>query len=136
MSTTIVRLSALGLAVVVVTMAYAVDNAIDAKSQKVTNNEVTVASVTTAEDALVVIHPQKTGEKNTPDTSVVLGYVAVKAGKSAEVKVVLQKTVSPGTRLLATLYTDAGEKGRFEPGTDKPVVGANGKPVVNPFKVQ
>ena len=129
------RLSALGLglAVSAVAAAYAADNTINASSQKVTNNEVIVHSVTTTEDALVVIHPRKeSGDKHTADTSVALGHVAVKAGESTDVKVVLEQPVSPGTKLVAVLYADAGEKGRFEPGTDKPIV----EPVSNGFTVR
>ena len=95
-----------------------------------TKNEVTVANVTTTEDALIVIHPRnKAGEL---DTSVALGHVAVKAGESTNVKVALEQAVSPGTKLVAVLYADSGEKDRFEPGTDKPIV----KPVSNNFTVK
>ena len=135
MSTTIARMSFGALTFLlalsaVTAAAYAADNQINVVSQKVTRNEVTVASVTTTEDALIVIYP--INKSDAP----ALGYAAVKAGESTNVKVPLEQPVSPGTRLIAVLYADAGEKGRFEPGTDKPIVRPVVRPVSNRFTVK
>jgi hypothetical protein len=38
----------------------------------------------------------------------------------------------PGDRLIAVLYSDMGEKGKFEPRIDKPIV----RPVSNRFTIE
>ena len=131
MSNILARMSINTLGVVlIVTSAYAAPNQVEVKSQRVTNNEVTVASVTAAEDALIVIFPRN--EAGEPDTTKALGQAPVKAGESTNVKVLLEHPVTPGSRLVAVLYADAGEKGKFEPGIDTPIV----RPVSNNFKVK
>jgi hypothetical protein len=77
-----------------------------------------------------VIHARKeTGE---PDIAKVYGQTAVKMGEHKDVKVRLADPVSPGTRLIAVLYADSGEPGKFEQGVDKPIL----KPVTNNFRAR
>jgi hypothetical protein len=113
--------------------AHAAD-AIKASSQPVVDNKVKVR-VNTSEDALVVIHPVKAGGAlHDPDMSIALGHAPVKTGERS-VEVTLEQPVSVGTRLVAVLYADKAEKGRFDPGTDTPVE-ANGNLVSNGFDVE
>jgi hypothetical protein len=124
---------ALGTAV-----AYAVekDEKPVAVADGATGTDLTLERVTVTEDSLVVIHGLKPGgDKRTPDPDVVIGFVAVKAGESTNVKVPLDQPLAAG-RYLAVLYVDAGEVGRFEPGTDKPAVNAEGKLIADRFKAK
>jgi hypothetical protein len=124
---------ALGLGLVLVLLTSTVCAAfyqVTANSQRVTNSEITIANIATEVDGLLVIHAaNKDGE---PNTNKVLGVSPVRAGESTNLKVLLQQPVTPGERLIAVLYRDNGEKGKFEPGIDKLIV----RPVSNRFTIE
>jgi hypothetical protein len=116
--------------------AYAIENEVVVSAAGATGNEVVLEKVSATQDALVVIHGIKAdGDNRTPDPDVVLGFVAVKAGENADLKVKLDQPLAPG-RYIAVLYFDAGEIGGFEPGTDKPAFNSDGKPVRDRFKAK
>ncbi len=78
---------------------------------------VTIAKAVAPTDAFVVVHKAKAdgmpGER--------VGYTAIKAGESTNVKVDLSKKLDGKTKLLAAIHADRGEAGRLEFDMDDPV---------------
>ena len=87
-----------------------------ARSQKLTGgNTVILASVSAPSRGWVSIRPDSS---NSP-TALILGYVAVPRGLSANVAVRLSNTSALSPRLWAILHVDKGQSGVFEfPGPD------------------
>jgi hypothetical protein len=103
----------------VITPAFAVD-IINAQDQFVSENTVTIASVTAQADGWLVIHSDEDGGPGP-----VLGQTLVPAGTSTNVVVELSDTTAD---LWPMLHVDTGEVGTYEFGT---VEGADGPVVVD-----
>lgn len=92
---------------------------LDATDQKLENNEVTVRSVTVAQDSWVVIHAG-----DGLNAGAVLGQTLVKAGTTADVKVAISGEITP--ILWPMLHFDTGAAGTYEFGTvegaDAPII--------------
>ena len=90
---------------------------------------VTISSVTTPEDAWLVIHANHDGSLGE-----VLGQTAVTAGTSRDISVTIDP-LQATPNLVAMLHEDAGESGTFEfPGVDDPWL-EDGETVADDFNV-
>ncbi|GAC1637047.1 MAG: hypothetical protein NVS4B8_01340 [Herpetosiphon sp.] len=97
------------------------------------SKEVTVASVTAAQDGWIAFH------KNGPDGKLLLtplaGLIPIKAGTHTNVRAKLDEVPADG-QLYAMLHIDAGIIGKYEfPGGPDVPVTVDGKVVVKPFHV-
>jgi hypothetical protein len=96
---------------------------------------VTLSEVSSPGDGFVVIRTRK-GEK----PGDVIGRAPVTAGDNLNVSVKLEREIPKGSKLLAVLHEDTGEKGAFEyapdkSGADMPVQ-KSGRALMVPFTVK
>jgi LPXTG-motif cell wall-anchored protein len=111
----------------------AAEDSLTAGDQTISNNTVIVGMVVASKDGWVVIHESNAdGTVKVPD---IIGRVAVKAGMSHNLAIVLDKKVETGAKLWPMLHIDAGQIGTYEfPGADTPVA-VNGQIVMQPIIV-
>lgn len=95
-------------------------NDISVENQAIKSGSVLVNMVDAMKPGWVAIFTDK---DNQPD--VLLGYTAVPAGSSADIKVTIDSAKATD-KMIAMLLVDAGKIGTFEyPGPDEPVKNAN-----------
>jgi len=88
---------------------------VEAADQAIAEGAVTIKKVNAAVDGFMVIHAQAEGKAGP-----VIGYTAVPAGESKDVKVEVDAAQATST-LYAMLHVDEGVKGTYEfPGADGP----------------
>jgi hypothetical protein len=95
-------------------------NDISVDNQAVKSGSILVNMVDAMQPGWVAIFTDKNDQ---PD--ILLGYTAVPAGSSADIKVTID-TAKATDKMIAMLLLDAGKTGTFEyPGPDEPVKNAN-----------
>jgi len=95
-------------------------NDISVDNQAVKSGSILVNMVDAMQPGWVAIFTDKNDQ---PD--ILLGYMAVPAGSSADIKVTID-TAKATDKMIAMLLIDAGKTGTFEyPGPDEPVKNAN-----------
>ena len=95
-------------------------NDISVDNQAVKSGSILVNMVDAMQPGWVAIFTDKNDQ---PD--ILLGYMAVPAGSSADIKVTID-TAKATDKMIAMLLLDAGKTGTFEyPGPDEPVKNAN-----------
>lgn len=98
---------------------------IAAKDQPAAGDSIMVESATISQDGWIAVHSDAAGKPGP-----VVGFTALKAGTSNDVKIMLSPAPKAGDKLWPMLHVDAGTIGKYEfPGADAPVV-ANGAPVM------
>lgn len=102
------------------TSVAAATNDITVHDQAIKSDTVLVSLVDAAKPGWVAILTDDNGQPGK-----VLGYTAVPAGKSTDVKVSIDASKAPD-KMIAMLLTDAGKMGTFEyPGPDAPIKNAS-----------
>lgn len=106
----------------------AVTNAVSVSDQLLTENSITIDSVTADTDGWLVIHAQADGKPGP-----ILGFAPVQAGENSSVVVEIDPAGLSQT-LYAMLHVDAGTPGEYEfPGEDAPATDADGGVVTPSF---
>lgn len=103
---------------------------IQVNNQEISDNLVTVSSITVDNDSWVVIHEDTNGSPGE-----ILGYGLVQQGTTTNLEINID-IQNASTEFYAMLHTDAGTKGVFEfPGTDNPIVDDSGNKVMESFMI-
>lgn len=105
--------------------------AVEAEDQVLRDNgRLTIAAVTVAEPAWLVIHAEREGQ-----VGEVLGYAPVETGRNEAVEVTIDPLAATD-RLTVVIHLDAGITGTFEfPGPDGPLL-QNGTAVEQSFAIE
>lgn len=102
------------------TVGAALINDITVHDQSIQSGAVLVSLVDSIKPGWVAVFTDDNGQPGT-----LLGYVAVPAGTSSDVKVTIDANKA-SDKMIAMLLLDAGKVGTFEyPGADQPVTNAN-----------
>jgi hypothetical protein len=118
------------------TVSGATTASVSVSNQAVSNNQVNIALVNAKTVGWIVIHEDNGGQPKVPET---IGRSRVMIGSNSNVKITLEKSVTPGAKLWAMLHTDTGIVGAYEfsgtNGIDPPET-ENSMVVMQSFVVQ